>query len=176
MNRIIIFGKPAGGKSTLARKLSDTTGIRLCPLDRIEYEPGGKRVSPETYATRHAELIRGDRWIIEGLGTLDSFWERMDAADTLIHVDLPYCIHYWWVVKRFLKSVVAKPEGWPEGSSVWKGSVASWRYLTLSPGFWTPELFEKIALRGKGKAMYHIRSVDELDGFVSRVPESGPRA
>ncbi|HBA33133.1 MAG TPA: adenylate kinase, partial [Gammaproteobacteria bacterium] len=29
MNKVVVFGKPGGGKSTLSRKLSDETGIKL---------------------------------------------------------------------------------------------------------------------------------------------------
>lgn len=166
MNRVAVFGKPGGGKSTLSRKLSAVTGINLCALDLIEYKQNGERVSPEEYSIKHADLIDSDQWIIEGLGPLKSFWLRIDAADTLIYIDLPYYVHYWWITKRLLKSLVVKPEGWPEGSSVLKGTLASWKYLRLSPKFWTPELFDEIQSRGKGKAIFRVTSVKEINNFV----------
>ena len=169
MNRVVVFGKPGGGKSTLSRKLSSATGIKLCALDLIEYKQNGERFSPEEYSKSHADLIASDNWIIEGLGSLDSFWSRVDAADALIYIDLPYYIHYWWITKRLLKSFIVKPEGWPEGSSVLKGTLASWKYLRLSPKFWTPELFEIIESRGKGKKIYRITSVKEINDFVSQL-------
>lgn len=169
MNKVAVFGKPGGGKSTLSRKLSSETGIRLCALDLIEYKEDGERVSPEEYSKKHADLIGAGSWIIEGLGTLESFWLRIDAADTLIYVDLPYSVHYWWVTKRLLKSFFIKPEGWPDGSSVLKGTLMSWKYLRLSPKFWTPELFEKIQSRGKGKDIYRITSVKEINEFAKQL-------
>lgn len=167
MQRIMVFGKPGGGKSTLSRRLSAKTGIPLYPLDLIEYQANGDRVSPEQYANSHAELIAKDRWIIEGLGTLASFWSRIEAADTLIYIDLPYRVHYWWVTKRLLKSVFAKPEGWPEGSSVWKGTLASWRFLRLSPRFWTADLFDIIQQRGRDKTIHRIRSTKQLKSLLT---------
>ena len=172
MNKVVVFGKPGGGKSTLSRKLSAETGIKLCALDLIEYKKNGERVSPEEYSKKHADLIGAGNWIIEGLGTLESFWLRIDAADTLIYVDLPYSVHYWWVTKRLLMSFFVKPEGWPEGSSVLKGTLAGWKYLRLSPGFWTPELFEKIQSRGKDKDIYRITSVKEINEFPRRFGRS----
>lgn len=169
MNKVAVFGKPGGGKSTLSRKLSSETGIKLCPLDLIEYKKNGERVLKEEYSKKHAELISADNWIIDGLGTLESFWLRIDAADTLIYVDLPYIVNYWWATKRLLKSFFVKPEGWPEGSSVLKGTLASWKYLRLSPMFWTPELFEEIQSRGKGKDIYRITSVREINNFVKQL-------
>jgi adenylate kinase family enzyme len=168
MNRVTVFGKPGGGKSTLAKKLSAVTAIKLYPLDLIEYNQNGSRVSPDEYSKKHTDLISSDSWIIEGLGTLKSFWLRIDVADTLIYVDLPYYVHYWWVTKRLLKSFIVKPEGWPEGSSVLKGTLAGWKYLRLSPKFWTPELFEEIQSRGKGKDIYRITSVKEINDFVKQ--------
>lgn len=38
MNRVAVFGKPGGGKSTLSRKLSAITGIKLYALDLIQYK------------------------------------------------------------------------------------------------------------------------------------------
>lgn len=175
MNKVVVFGKPGGGKSTLSRKLSAETGIKLCALDLIEYKKNGERVSPEEYSKKHADLIATDNWIIEGLGTLKSFWLRIDAADTLIYVDLPYYVHYWWVTKRLLKSCFVKPEGWPEGSSVLKGTLAGWKYLRLSPKFWTPELFEEIQRRGKGKDIYRITSVKEMNNFAKQSRYTGVR-
>ena len=168
MNKITVFGKPGGGKSTLSRKLSTVTGIKLYPLDLIKYKKNGDQVSSEVFAKKHAELLSFDSWLIEGLGTIKSFWERIDAADTIIYIDLPYYIHYWWVTKRLLKSLFIKPEDWPKGSSILKGTLASWRYLRLSPKFWTQELFEEIIRRGKGKNIYRITSVKEIDNFVKR--------
>ena len=168
MKKVAVFGKPGGGKSTLSRKLSIATGLKHCSLDLIEYKQNGERVSAEEYSKNHSKLIASENWIIEGLGTLDSFWYRVDAADTLIYVDLPYCVHYWWITKRLLKSFIVKPEGWPEGSSVLKGTLASWKYLRLSPKFWTPGLIREIQSRGKGKDFFQITSVKELNNFLKR--------
>ena len=168
MNRVVVFGKPGGGKSTLSKKLSAVTGIKLYALDLIEYKKSGERVPAEEFLKKHADLIATDNWIIDGLGKLESFWSRVDAADTLIYVDLPYYVSYWWVTKRLLKSFIVKPEGWPEDCSVLKGTLAGWKYLRLSPRFWTPELFEEIQSRGEGKNVYRITSVRELNKVIKQ--------
>lgn len=173
MNRIAVFGKPGGGKSTLGRRLSSSTGIELYALDMIEYRRNGERVAPEEYSRRHGELIAADRWIIDGLGPLESFWARIDAADTLVFVDLPYPVHYWWITKRLLKSVFARPEGWPDGSSVFKGTWASWKYLRMSPAFWNAALLRRIQSRSHGKKLYRITTVRELNHFSEQTNHAG---
>lgn len=172
MKKIAVVGKPGGGKSTLSRKLAAATGIALYPLDLIEYQKSGERVPRADFTQAHEQLISAESWIIDGLGYLDSFWRRIDAADTLIYVDLPYHVAYWWVTKRLLKSLFVKPEGWPEGSSVLKGTWAGWKFLRLSPRFWTPELFDEIQSRGKGKQIYRITSIKEINTFANRFVHS----
>ena len=172
MKKIAVFGKPGGGKSTLSKKLSTITGIKLCPLDLIEYQKNGERISLDKYTALHEELIKGESWIIEGFGSIDSFWSRVDAADTLIYVDLPYRIHYWWVLKRLLFSPFIKPEGWPDGSSVIKGSLNGWKYLRLSPKFWTADFYKKLKEVSGGKQVYRISSVAELNQFANACARS----
>jgi len=89
MKRIAIFGKPGGGKSTLAEQLSETFELPLCAIDQIEYKKNGEKVPIEVYEKSHNEIINGDKWIIEGFGCRQSFWSRLELADTLIYVDLP---------------------------------------------------------------------------------------
>ena len=93
----------------------------------------------------------------------------------LIYVELPYYVSYRLITKKLIKSLFVKPIGWPEGSSVLKGTVAGWKYLRLSPKFWTSELFEKIKSRAEGKDIYRITSVKELNGFVKQISEHDNR-
>lgn len=165
VKKVAIFGKPGGGKTTLAKKLSNIHKIDHFPLDLIEYTYSGDRVNREEFLQAHKELIVKENWVIDGLGVLQAFWDRIEAADTVIYIDLPYRTHYWWVIKRYLKSFYRKPEGWPEGSSVWRGTIASWKYLNLSRNFWTPELFESIRERAGGKNLIHITRVRQLDSL-----------
>lgn len=168
MKKIVVFGKPGSGKSTFSKQLEKVAGIPLYPLDLIEYQANGEKVSTARYSQIHAELLAKESWIIEGLGSLESFWQRVNAADTLIYIDLPYRVSYWWVVKRCLLGVFVKPEGWPKGSSIIKGTIASWKYLGLSKKFWTEALFEKITVEAKDKQIYRIRTVKALNEFISQ--------
>lgn len=166
MNRIAIFGKPGGGKSTFARRLEAITGIKHYPLDLIEYSSNGERVSQKAFSEAHAAILEEDRWIIDGLGFLDSFWLRIDRADTLIYIDMPYATHYWFVTKRLAKGIIVKPEDWPEGSSIVKGTLNSLKFLRLSRKFWTPMLFEKITARTAAKTVIRFSSVPEMKNFL----------
>ena len=119
MNRVAVFGNAGAGKSTLAVRLAELTGIPLYPLDMIQFregrywpeeKDGGKR-APEEYLKIHADLLKRDRWIVDGYDSAALTWQRFDAADTLVYVDLPVLTHYRWVTKRLLKGLFRNPRG-----------------------------------------------------------------
>ncbi|MGR6874105.1 hypothetical protein ACU6U9_17765 [Pseudomonas sp. HK3] len=166
MKKIAVFGKPGSGKSTLSKNLALATGIQLHQLDSIVYEKNGDLVDRKTYDSKHENILSFDSWIIDGFGPMASFNKRLDVADTLIYIDLPYVVSYWLVTKRLLKGLFVKPEGWPDGSSVFKGTLESYKILRLCPKFWDDNFLQKLEEMSVGKSLYVIRSVSELNGFV----------
>lgn len=168
MNKIAVFGKPGSGKSTLSKSLEAATGITLYQLDSIAYQPSGELVDRETFNQAHQEILSSEQWIIDGFGPMDAFNQRLESSDTLIYIDLPYVTSYWFVTKRLLKGLFVKPEGWPDGSSVFKGTLRSYRVLRLCPKFWNDKFTSKLQKLASKKSLYIIRSVSELNNFVER--------
>lgn len=169
MRRVAVFGNAGGGKSTLARQLSEITHLPLHSLDTIKYKPGGGEVSHDEYLQVHSELLRGDEWIIDGFGCVPSAWERFSAADTLIYVDLPLFTHYVWVTKRLVKSLIVTPEGWPENSPILRGTLNSYRVLRLCHEKLTPKYREFVAEQSIHKRVHHLRSAGAIKAFVESV-------
>ncbi len=166
MKKIAVFGKPGSGKSTLSKSLSSATGIQLYQLDSIVYKNNGDLVDRKTYDKEHGDIISSDSWIIDGFGPMGAFYERLDVADTLIYIDLPYFLSYWLVTKRLFKGLVIKPEGWPDGSSVLKGTLESYKMLKLSPKFWNNSFSQKLEQISPKKSLYIIKSITELNRFI----------
>jgi adenylate kinase family enzyme len=168
MKKIAVLGKPGNGKSALAKRLKLATGIPLHQLDSILYNSDGETISVNTFNNLHTNIINSDSWIIEGFGTHETLYQRLDAADTVIYIDLPYLVSYWFVTKRLLKSIFVKPEGWPEDCSVFKGTLQSYKTLRGSPMFWNNQFMEKLEYITIAKSFYVIRSVPELDKFIGK--------
>ncbi|MEZ8280289.1 adenylate kinase [Vibrio splendidus] len=166
MKKVAVFGKPGSGKSTISKALALATGIELHQLDSIVYKANGEFVEREVFDLAHDNIINSESWIIDGFGPLGSFDTRLEAADTLVYIDLPYPISYWFVTKRMLKGLFVKPEGWPDGSSVIKGTIQSYKTLKLCPKFWNDDFRLRLELRAKEKEVHIIRSVSELNNFV----------
>jgi len=168
MKRIAVFGKPGSGKSVLSKKLALSTGISLHQLDSIVYHKNGDFVDRKTVDAAHNNILSSESWIIDGIGPMDLFYRRLHAADSLIYIELPYFVSYWFVTKRLLKGLVTKPEGWPEGSSIINGTLNSYRTLKKCPQFWNDNFQEKLDEISVDKSLFVIRSISELDGFIAK--------
>lgn len=168
MHKVALFGNAGGGKSTLARKLAEITGLPLYPLDSIQYRASGP-VPAEEYSQAHAKLIAHDRWIIEGYGTRATAWERFAAADTLIYIDLPFITHFRWITKRLVKGAFVTPEGWPPGSPIISSHIQSYRVLWLCHKHLTPKYRELVRDARAHKDVHHLRSPDDISAFLSAV-------
>ncbi len=171
MRKIAVFGNTGGGKSTLARKLAELTGLPLYPLDMIQFRAGGGEVPHDEYLRAHAELLKRDAWIIDGYGCRKSAWERFTSADTLIYIDLPLSTHFLWVTKRLLKGVLVNPEGWPADSPMISSTMSSYRVLWSCHRHLTPSYRKLVSEARPHKSVYHLRSKDEIGAFLAAVSD-----
>ncbi len=175
MKKVAVFGKPGGGKSTLSKTLSTVTGLPLFQLDSIEYTEGGIRVSEDVYLQRHRDILDTDNWLIDGIGSLESFRERIAAADTLVFVDLPLFCHFWWVTKRLIKSPFIQPLGWPKGSPILRSTFTSWVNLCYSHRLWTPKFRQKIENLSSSKNVYILESPSDIRLFLNNLTVTSDR-
>ena len=174
LKRVAVFGNAGGGKSTLSKKLAEMTGLPLHVLDKIQFSSGGTELSDENYRHVHHRILDTERWIIDGFGSLDTLWVRLDAADTLIFVDLPLYVHFWWVTKRMITGRFKPPEGWSPKSPIFKSSMLSYRVLWLCHKRLTPKYREYVAQAQKNKIVYHLRSAKQISQLLELLQNEQP--
>lgn len=102
MKKIMLIGSGGSGKSTLARQLGNILNIQVYHLDAIFWKANWEGVSKEEQISIQTDLVKKDEWLIDGNygGTLDI---RMDAADTIIFLDINRTICTYRALKRMLK-------------------------------------------------------------------------
>ncbi len=113
MNRIAIIGNAGGGKTTLARQLGAKLHVPVHIIDLVQWQPYWQPTDKAQVAAIHQTWLDAGRWIIDGFGSDDLLRQRFAAADTIVFVDYPLWIHYWWATKRQLKSIVRERDDMP---------------------------------------------------------------
>jgi adenylate kinase family enzyme len=172
MQRIAVIGNAGGGKSALCRKLSQALDIPLFPIDRMQWKPGWVAAPYVEIQAQHDLVLAQEAWILDGWGPWDLIEQRFQAADTIIFVDHPLLVHYWWSIKRQLACIftprVDGPEGCPMLPVTWRLLKMIWRiHCTLRP-----KLAALIERQRADKQVIHIRSPRELHQFITRVSSS----
>jgi len=99
VNRVAVIGSGGAGKSVFARELAAKTGLPLIHLDRHYWHPGWVPTTEPEWQAIHAELIAGDRWVIDGNygGTMEA---RLARADTVFFLDPPRLVCVWAALRR----------------------------------------------------------------------------
>ena len=102
MKRVVILGRGAAGKSVLAARLGQVTGLPVIDLDEHFWQPGLNGTPPAEWAHTQSELAGREAWIMDGdLGPYDSaLGGRLAAADTVIVLDFSLVRCAWRAVRR----------------------------------------------------------------------------
>jgi adenylate kinase family enzyme len=102
VDRIAIIGCGGSGKSQLSRSLGSLTGITPVHLDGLYYDQQWKPLDKEKFAAVQRDLVTAAQWIIDG-NYASSLPIRLQAADTVIFLDLPGWVCLWGIVQRRLR-------------------------------------------------------------------------
>src|SRR3989440_2876775 len=88
MQRVVILGRGASGKSTLARALGAITKLPVVELDKRFWQPGLLPTPREAWSAVQERLADQEQWIMDGdLGPYDAVPVRLRRADTVILLD-----------------------------------------------------------------------------------------
>ena len=119
MNRVMIIGCGGAGKSTLARKLGEKTGLPVVHLDQIWWAPGNwQHLQKQEFDERLLAELEKPRWILDGNfnRTIEA---RLEVCDTVIYLDYPrlVCLKNW--LGRVIKNWGRHRPDMTEGCNEW---------------------------------------------------------
>ena len=159
MKRVVILGRGAAGKSTLARQLGDITGLAVVELDKIFWRSGLSPTPRAEWIALQQKLIQKEEWILDGdLGPYDAVEVRLCAADTIILLDFSLFRCAWRVLRRA-----------PERADFW-------RWLLTYRRQSVPRLRKAISRYGPKADLHVIRSPRALKAFIVDLPRGGSRS
>jgi hypothetical protein len=173
MRRIAIVGNAGGGKSTLARKLGAALAIPVYEIDLLQWKPGWLPASSEEIDKTHNQWLTSPTWIIDGWGNWRAITARFDLADTIVVIDFPLALHYWWAIKRQVACLFRTSPAWPPPGC--HALPVTWRlFKMIWQIHWTmrPQLLELVAGYADRARIVHIRSPHELRRVVHRARQN----
>jgi adenylate kinase family enzyme len=152
MKRVVILGPGASGKSTLAARLGEITGLSVVTLDQIFWRPGLVPTPRDQWGKIQQMLVEENAWIMDGdLGPLDAVEVRLRTADTVIFLDFSLVRCAWRALRRSR-----------EGADFW---VWLLRYRRQS----RPFLMQAIANHAANATVHVLRNPEALRRFVADV-------
>ena len=163
---MLLIGSGGAGKSTLARRLADRTGLPLVHLDALYWRAGWVETPKPEWVSTVERLVRDPAWVMDGNygGTLDL---RLAACDTVILLDVPPWRCLWRVLKRRVSHAGrSRPDmapGCPErldaGFLWW---IATYRARRL------PKVLSKLrSAASPGMRLVILRSSAEIERFLA---------
>jgi adenylate kinase family enzyme len=167
MTRVMVIGNAGGGKSTMCRALSSGHSLPYYAIDKIQWRPNWVPTPEPEFTQAHEALLSKERWLIDGYGSWSSVERRISMADTIVFVDHPIWVHYWWATKRQIKSLFYGRSDGPEGCPMFPVTIRLFRMMWWLHREKRPELIAAIdARRGKAR-LIHIRSPRQLAAFTA---------
>ncbi len=168
--RIVVIGNGGGGKTTLSRAIAEATELPLHEVDRIQYRAGWE-VAPAAEVTSEIEqIIATDRWIIDGFGPWPTFESRCERADTVIFVDFPLWIHFWWAAERQVSAARGEARlGGPEGCPLDGMTEKVFRAIGFVHEEIRPKILELLPRVRDRVDLIEIHSPEELDALHAAI-------
>lgn len=170
MSRIAILGNTAGGKSTLARRLSETRNLPHIEIDELFWLPDWSTVPQEDYERDLDAAISKEAWIIDGGGDLASVKARAARATELILLDFPLWIHFWRAAERQMAWANGTLEHPPGGGQDMPPTGRLFEIIWNVDRDWMPVLRALCDEHEReGKTVVRLTSLEELEAFSNAV-------
>jgi adenylate kinase family enzyme len=112
VKRVAIVGCGGSGKSYVARELGRLLDLPVTHMDAVYFDDRWNPLPMERFEAVQRQLVAGPRWVIDG-NYNSTVQVRLEAADTVVFMDLPTHACLWGILSRQLRH-----GGRPSGSSL----------------------------------------------------------
>jgi adenylate kinase family enzyme len=156
VQRIVILGRGASGKSALADQLGALTGVPVVHLDDLFWRDGLLPTPPAAWVAMQEQLVRRPAWIADGdLGPYDVLEVRLRAADTVVLLDLSLARCAWRAVRRS------------------RERADFWRWVWTYRRRWRPRILAAVGMFAPGADLHVLRTPRAVRRFLASVGAAG---
>jgi adenylate kinase family enzyme len=174
MKKIMVVGvSPGVGKTTFARSLGEALNIPVYHLDKYYWKPGWVESPLEEFRAAQLEIVKQEKWIIEGNYT-NTYDVRVPHADTIIYLELSLMRCLFRVFKRTYSNLGKNRndvgEGCPERFE-WE----FFHYILTTHRRRKkamPERLREMQLTGTQKTIVVLKSKKDIETYLKKIKES----
>ncbi|WP_316571132.1 DNA topology modulation protein [Neobacillus sp. YIM B06451] len=168
MKKIAIIGSGGAGKSTLARNLGKTLGLKVYHLDALFWKPGWVPMDRTAFIRLQNEIMDEETWIIDGNfgSTMDA---RLEKADTVIFLHYSTIRCLIGIVKRRIQYQGKTRPDMREGCQ----EKLDWQFITWVAGYnrkKAPSILGKLH-KMRDKQIYIFTRPSEAETFLRGLSE-----
>jgi adenylate kinase family enzyme len=171
VRRVAIIASASGnGKTTLGRGLATRLGVRFVELDALVHGPNWTETPDDELRVRLAPILAEDGWVIDGNYTSKIGTLVLDAADTIVWLDLPTHVWLWRLLRRTHRRVSGREQLWNGNKETWL--TALWGRESLFGYALTqqPKRRREYPVRYAGYPLVRLRSPREVERWMAEVP------
>ncbi|MHA6252248.1 DNA topology modulation protein [Oceanobacillus sp. CAU 1775] len=167
MKKIVLIGSGGSGKSTLARQLGEKLKINVYHLDALFWRPNWVGVPKDEQRRVQSDLVKKEEWIIDGNygGTMEI---RVNAADTIIFLDIHRAICVYRVFKRILQYRNKTRPDMGEGCEE-RFDLNFFEWIWNYPKTKRPEILRRLNELSKDKQVIILKSPKEVQLFLRKI-------
>lgn len=165
----VIASASGNGKTTLGRALAERLGVRFVELDALVHGPNWTETPDDELRARLEPILAEDGWVIDGsyaskIGTL-----VLDAADTIVWLDLPTRVWLWRLLCRTHRRVRGRERLWNDNEESWL--TALWGRESLFGYALTqqPKRRREYPVRYAGYPLVRLRRQRDVDRWMTDV-------
>jgi len=167
MKKIVIIGSGGSGKSTFAKSLGGILESDVHHLDALFWKPNWVGVPREKQKKIQNELVKQEEWIIDGNygGTMDI---RLNAADTIIFLDIPRIVCAYRVLKRMIQYRNMTRPDMGEGCEE-RFDLNFIKWIWEYPKTKRPNILDRLQQLSNDKNVIILKSPKDVKRFLGKV-------
>ncbi|WP_328991601.1 hypothetical protein OG394_35485 [Kribbella sp. NBC_01245] len=164
VERVVVIGNSGAGKTRFSRLLAQRFDLPVVHLDTHFWRPGWVQPGRDEWRAQVAELVKSDRWILDGNYT-SSLDLRLPRADLVVWLDLDrvtceyQAVRRWWTNRG--KERVDRAEGCHE--------AIDWEFLTYVWRFRRDVVPRIEVALGDFRPVVRLRSRREVRQYLARL-------
>lgn len=164
MKRVLVIGNNGSGKSVFAVKLGEKTKLPVIHLDAYFHLPGWKKRPNDEWLTLVDGFLKQEKWIIDGLYR-KTLIKRIDAADTIIFLDIPKYKAFYRMINRRFKYRKSKRPDMPD----FLNEQISFILIRKNLMFNKKVIYKILEKYKDSKKIIILKNSKEIDQFIRRV-------